>query len=201
MGGRRPVVVFALMCFVALAGGCSARLESATTATPLLSDVVTVGSFDFPESRLLAELYSQRLEAEGVPVERAFSLGPREFVAPALVLGLVDLVPDYAGSAAQFFGLGAEAPNPDMTATHEQLVRALSSRPVTALAAAPAQDANTFVVTRATAKQHGLRTLSDVAAVADRLTFGGPAECSKRPLCLVGLRKTYGTTFGTVVAV
>src|SRR4051812_39553679 len=199
MGGRRPVVVFALMCFVALIGACSTRQDSATTAASSRMDVVTVGSFDFPESRLLAELYSQRLEAAGFPVERAFSLGPREFVAPALVLGLVDLVPDYAGSAAQFYGLGAEAPSPDVAQTHEQLVRALGNRPVSALAAAPAQDANTFVAPRATADEHRLRSLSDVAGVADQLTFGGAAECSTRPLCLVGLQKVYGTTFETVV--
>ena len=50
----------------------------------LHDEVVTVGSFDFAESRLLAEIYSQTLEGAGIRVRRAFDLGPREFVAPAL---------------------------------------------------------------------------------------------------------------------
>ena len=49
------------------------------------------------------------------------------------------------------------------------------------LAPSPAQDANTFVVTRATAEREDLRTLSDLAAVAPELTFGGPPECPTRP--------------------
>ena len=54
-------------------------------------------SFDFAESRLLAEIYAQALERAGVPVRRAFGLGPRELVASGAREGLVDVVPEYAG--------------------------------------------------------------------------------------------------------
>ena len=66
-----------------------------------------MGSFDFAESRLLAEMYSQALEAHGYRVDRAFDLGSREFVIPALAAGLIDFVPEYAGTALQFASLGA----------------------------------------------------------------------------------------------
>ncbi len=69
-----------------------------------------------------------------------------------------------------------------------------------ALAAAPAQNANTFVVTAETAARLDLDEVSDLAAVAGRLTFGGPAECATRRLCLVGLTDVYGVTFGDVLA-
>lgn len=105
---------------------------------------VTVGSLDFAESELLGELYSQALESGGFTVRRAFDLGPREFVAPALARGLVDLVPEYAGTALQFVSLGRAQPGADPVAAREALVQALTGTGVTALQAAPAQDANTF---------------------------------------------------------
>jgi osmoprotectant transport system substrate-binding protein len=161
---------------------------------------VTVGSFNFAENRLLAELYSQALEGGGVQVRRAFSLGPREFVAPALARGLVDLVPEYAGTAVQFLSLGSVQPGADEGETHLALVQTLEKTPLAALAAAQAQDANTFVVGRAVAERHGLHTLSDVARVAPQLTFGGPPECSTRPFCLAGLERVYGLRFKEVVS-
>jgi osmoprotectant transport system substrate-binding protein len=159
-----------------------------------------VGSFDFAESRLLAEVYSQALERNGFTVRRAFGLGPREIVAPALAQGLVELVPEYAGTALRFFSLGDATPSADPDTTHEALRRALETIPVTALAGAPAQNANTFVVTADTAEELGLRRLSDLSEVAPTLTFGGPPECPTRPLCLRGLEEVYGLRFGAILA-
>jgi osmoprotectant transport system substrate-binding protein len=53
-------------------------------------------------------------------------------------------------------------------------------------------------VTEETAEEYGLETLSDLAAVAPELTFGAGPECPERPLCLPGLRDTYGIEFAEV---
>lgn len=187
----------AALVAVLFAGCTSSRQQPGASPGP--DDTVTVASFDFAESRLLAELYSQALEAGGYKVRRAFDLGPREFVAPALVGGLVDLVPEYAGTALQFVSLGAVQPGANAEETHEALARGLKEKDVTVLLPAPAQDANTFVVSRRVADRLGLRTLSDVARVGAQLTFGGPPECSARPLCLLGLARVYGIRFREVV--
>jgi osmoprotectant transport system substrate-binding protein len=160
---------------------------------------ITVASFDFAESRLLAEIYAGALERAGLSVHRTLGLGPRELVAPALVRGLVDVVPEYAGTALQFLSLGRASPEPDVAATHAALVDALEGTSARALAAAPAQDANAFVVRRAVADRLGLSKLSDLREHAGRLTFGGPPECATRPLCLDGLREVYGVEFAEVV--
>ena len=187
-------VVCAALC--ACSDGGSTRVESA-----LGDDAITVGSFDFAESRVLAEVYSQALEAVGLSVVRAFDLGPREFVAPALQRGLIELVPEYAGTATTFLSLGRTAPGHDVGRTHAQLDDTLAADSVVvALAAAPAQDANTFVVTTATADRLGLRVVSDLAGQAAQLTFGGPEECPSRPLCLRGLHAVYGLDFARFVA-
>jgi osmoprotectant transport system substrate-binding protein len=176
-------------------GGGSTR----PSVSALDDDVITVGSFDFVESVVVAEVYSQGLEASGYQVRRAFRLGPREFVGPALSAGLVELVPEYAGSASEFYSIDRATPTDDIAATHAELVRAIGDDRVVPLAAAPAQDANTFVVTKATASRLRVATLSDLRPVADQLSFGGPPECPTRPLCLAGLAETYGLKFGHVV--
>jgi osmoprotectant transport system substrate-binding protein len=188
------------MALVAPLTACSGSTAStASYVSSLTDDVITVGSFDFAESVVVAEVYSQGLEAAGYKVHRAFSLGPREFVGPALEAGLVELVPEYAGTSAEFYSLGRAEPTDDADITHEELVRAVAGGRLVALAAAPAQDANTFVVTAATAERLHLKSLSDLHGVADQLTFGGPPECPTRRLCLQGLADTYGLKFGEVV--
>ena len=177
----------------------AAESSTRTARDTLRDDAITVGSFDFAESELLAEIYSQALEGGGFRVRRAFDLGPREVVAPALASGLLELVPEYAGTALRFSSVGAVTPRADIDETHDALVRALRGRAATALAPAAAQDANTFVVTPETAKRHGLTRLSDLASVSGDLTFGGPPECATRPLCLAGLERVYGVQFAEVV--
>lgn len=189
-------------CAMLLLAGCGAHDEE-TLPRPddtLVDDAVTIGSFDFAESVLLAEIYSQALEYRGIPVDRAFALGSREFVAPAIAVGLIEMVPEYTGSAATFLTRGEKVPPTDPVEAHDLLVTSLRPHPVQALAAAPGENANAFVVRADTAEDLQLTTLSELAAVAGEMTFGGPPECDRRALCLVGLEQTYGVEFGTVVA-
>jgi osmoprotectant transport system substrate-binding protein len=166
-------------------------------------DAITVGSFDFPESEVLAEIYSKALETKGFRVIRQFDIGTRELVEPALERGLVELVPEYVGSALEFLGaagppLVGGAPtgvSSSPASAHASLVRAFALRGITVLAASPAQDQNGFAVTAQTAATYHLRRLSDLGAVAGSLTIGGPPECERRPLCLPGLASTYGLHF------
>lgn len=191
-GGTRIALARRSTLFVGIAlmsvGACAADDERAVAPTALGDDAITVGSFAFSESVLLAEIYSQALEAGGYRVERALGLGPREFVGPALSVGLIELLPEYAGTALTVRSLGRTRPSADVATTHDGLVRALAGTDVSALAAAPAQNSNTFVVTAPTAERYDLDALSDLAAVAGELSFGGPPECERRPLRLVGLK-------------
>lgn len=199
MGNRGPRAV--LVVVVALVVTACAGSEGDTAPTDALDDdAITVGSFDFAESVLLAEIYGQALEHAGLTVERAYRLGPREFVAPALSVGLIELVPEYAGSAATFLHRGETAPASDVEATYDRLVAGLRGTGVTALTPSRAQNANAFVVAKSTAEEAGLRELSDVTDIAEDLVFGGPPECQRRALCLIGLEQVYGMKFDDVVA-
>ncbi len=160
------------------------------------SGAVVLAAFDFPESELLVEIYGQALERDGVPVVRELGLGTREFVQPALQLGLVDLVPEYGGSALTFVTLGRVEPSPDEERTHAALRDALAPSGVAVLEPAPAQDRNGVAVTGATAQELDLRTMSDLVPHAPQMTFGGPPECEERPLCLPGFERIYHLRFG-----
>jgi osmoprotectant transport system substrate-binding protein len=157
--------------------------------------VISVGSFDFPESVLLAEIYGQALAAAKFPVRVLPDLGPREVVDPALMDGLLQVVPEYAGSALGFFSLGRVPASSDAAAANRALAASVAGRGLVAARPAPAQDANALVVTAATAARYRLRSIADLATVAPRLVFGGPPECPGRTYCLPGLRRVYGLHF------
>jgi osmoprotectant transport system substrate-binding protein len=196
-GGRglcRRAGVVGLVSVLALAA-CGGDGTEGASPQVLEDDRITVASFDFAESELLAEIYSQAMEAAGFDVERVPRLGRREFVGPALARGLVEFVPEYAGTALEFVSLGNSEPTADVEATHEELSELLGHRSLVALAAAPAQTANAFVVSRQTAAAHGLEKISDLAAVSPELTLGGPPECPRRPFCAAGLERVYDLEF------
>jgi osmoprotectant transport system substrate-binding protein len=161
--------------------------------------VITVGSFDFPESTLLAYLYADTLAGQGYPVRMLPGLGTRELVDPALMVGLIQLVPEYTGSALEFVSLGRVPATASVAATAGALATAVAGRGLITAEPSAAQDGNAIVVTAATAARYRLRTISDLAAVASRLVFGGPPECPERAYCLPGLRLTYGLRFGQFI--
>ncbi len=157
--------------------------------------VITVGSFDFPESVLLAGIYAGALTAQGFPVRVLPDLGARELVDPALMSGLVQVVPEYSGSALEFASVGRLSATSDVTATSGALAELVAGRGLVAGRPSAAQDANVIVVTAATAARYGLRSVADLARVAPRLVFGGPPECPERTYCLLGLKQVYGLRF------
>ncbi len=162
---------------------------------------VAVASFNFPESRLVAEIYAQALEDEGIDVRRELDLGPREMVWPALRQGLVDVVPEYVGTALSAAQPRSAVDRSDPDAVSRALASAIRPWGLRLLAYADAQNQNALVVTRRTAERLSLATTSDLAPVAARLRLGGPPECPERFYCLGGLRDVYGLRFRAFVPI
>jgi osmoprotectant transport system substrate-binding protein len=156
-----------------------------------------VGSFDFSESRILAEIYALVLEGQGYRVERLAKVASRELMTPALVQSFVDLVPEYQGTALAFRTLGRQVAPSGARATHQRLAEAFASDAISVLDFASAENKNEVVVTRETSARLHLETISDLQDVAPRLVFGGPPECPARPLCLAGLEAAYELHFET----
>ena len=168
--------------------------EAICASTDVEGDV-TVGSTNFSEQSIVAEMYIQCLEEAGASVDTKLNIGSREIVLPALEGGEIDLYPEYVGTVLTF--LGGE-PTPDLDESMGALRPLFEEKGITVLEPSPAEDKNGFAVTQETADEYGLETLSDLEPVAGELTFGAGPECPERPLCLQGLRDTYGLEFAGV---
>jgi osmoprotectant transport system substrate-binding protein len=138
----------------------------AIPATAGGSGNIVVGSTNFYEQEILGEIFAQALEANGFTVERKFQLGNREIVFPALESGQIDVLAEYAATALEFVNGGAGEATTDPAATSAALVTALETKGLVALDYAEATDQNGFVVTKATADQYGLVTISDLGKPA-----------------------------------
>ena len=193
----RRRTVGALGMAVAIVLALVACQDGGTTTRVPDETAITIASFDFDESEVTAELYAGALRSAGFEVHHVRRVGAREVVLPALERGLIDVVPEYAGSALEFLGGHATA---DRRATHAALRVALGPRGIEPLTASPAQSRNGLVVTSQTASDHALRTISDLRAFAPELILGGPPECPQRELCLPGFRSTYGLDFEAFLA-
>jgi osmoprotectant transport system substrate-binding protein len=195
---RRRTALGVLLVLVLVGCGTPASPRVPDRPASRTDDAVVVASFDFPESAIVGELYAQALEGAGVPVRRELLLGPRELVAPALEQGLVDVVPEYLGTALSY--LGGEQPDPATEeATQARLAEAFAPLGVRLLEPARAEDQNSLVVTRGTAIVYELETTSDLVDVAPALVLGGPPECPDRAFCLQGLEEVYGLRFDRFV--
>ncbi len=153
---------------------------------------ITVGSANFPENELLAEIYAGALTAKGVQITKKLNIASRETYVPALKSGEIDLIPEYTGSFAKY--LNADADTSSEAAAYDSVQAGLPST-LTALTPASAQDKDSITVTQATADQYGLKTIEDLLPVAKDLVLGGPPEWKNRSYGVPGLKKTYGLEF------
>ncbi|WP_459707617.1 ABC transporter substrate-binding protein [Actinophytocola sp. KF-1] len=156
------------------------------------SETITVGSANFPESQLLAEIYSQALEAKGVTVDRQFDLGSREKYMDGLKDGSIDLIPEYTGVLLQFFD--KEAPEVESEEVYTALQEALPDNLIV-LDKAEAEDKDAIVVTKETAEKWNLKSIEDLVPHCGEVVFGGPPEIQQRPDGIPGFKKTYNCTF------
>jgi osmoprotectant transport system substrate-binding protein len=194
---HRTRLFAALAALTLLAAACGgngddgANGDGGDTATSEVPDgpTITVASFNFPESSILAEIYGQALEDAGYPVEYQLNLGSRELIFPELRGGELDLLPEYLGSSI-VVGFGEEPPE-DVDAGVEQLQSLFEEDGITVLEPAPAENTNVFVTTREFAEENDLQTLEDLAD-AGPIVFGGPPECEERDVCYRGLVDGYG---------
>jgi glycine betaine/choline ABC-type transport system substrate-binding protein len=124
---------------------------------------LTVGSANFPENEVLAEIYAQALSNQGATITTKLNIGSREKYLPALEQGSLDLFPEYNGTLLSFLDENATA-----TATDEVDAALASALPdnLEALDSAEAQDSDAIVVTQETADKYHLTTIGDLAKSA-----------------------------------
>ncbi len=160
---------------------------STTTGAPAPTGTVVIGSANFPESTLLAEIYASALEAKGVKVSKKLNIGSRETYYPGLQDGSIDLIPEYTGVLLSY--VKKDATETEAEAVYGALQKALPEK-LTVLDKSAAEDKDAVVVTKDTAAKLNLKTIEDLAKTG-AVTFGGPPEFQKRPDGLPGLKENY----------
>lgn len=153
---------------------------------------VTVGSANFPENVLLADIYASALKAKGVKVGIRFNVGSREVLYQQVQQGSLTVLPEYNGALLAYLDSKTRAAT---TAEINAQLRATLPPKLEILDPSPAEDKNALVVTAATATKDHLAAIGDLAPYAATLTIGGPPEFKERYQGLPGLKDEYGLTF------
>ena len=167
---------------------------------------VTIATTNFSETKILASMYQQVLEAKGIDASIK-ELTTREVIVPALEKGEVQLTPEYLGSLTEFLNKEVNGPDSpqvasgDADATFTEAQKLAEPQGLTLLTPSPAQDQNAFAVTADFASQNSLTTLTQLGEYSQGspITLGGPPECPKRPFCQPGLEETYNVKVGSFV--
>ncbi|TCC43148.1 ABC transporter substrate-binding protein [Kribbella sindirgiensis] len=189
---RTAIAGVAVLGLAGCGGGGDQLGSDNAGSSPAPSKVtsITVGSADFSESQLLAEIYGQALAAKGIEVKKKPNIGNRETYMAAIKDGSVDLVPEYTGAALAYFDKNSTETDPDKA--YEALKKALTPG-LEVLEKSPAADEDTIVVTKATADKYSLKSLGDLKG--KDLVAGGSSEFKVRSAGLKGLKEKYGVEF------
>jgi osmoprotectant transport system substrate-binding protein len=150
---------------------------------------IAVGSADFPESKIIAEIYAQALEANGFTVGRQFGIGSRETYVPAVKDHSIDLIPEYTGNLLQYFDPKTKASTPDDV---ELALQRVLPGDLSILTPSPAADTDTVAVSESTARKWNLKSIADLARHSVEVKFGAPSEFLQRTEGMPGLKANYG---------
>jgi osmoprotectant transport system substrate-binding protein len=175
------------------AGSPTATGNSNPLSSSPASGAVVVGSANFPENELLAEIYALALQAKGVKVTTKLNIGAREAYYPQIQKGAISIIPEYNGTL-----LSVEVDKTSTAKTTADVDAALASglpSTLEVLNPADAQDSDSITVTAATAAKYHLKTIADLAPYAKDMVLGAPPEFKTRSDGIAGLKATYGLTF------
>lgn len=173
-------------------GGDPLSSDSPSASGSAGGGAVVIGSADFPESELLAEIYAGALNAKGIKATTKPRIGSREIYLKALEDGSIQAIPEYTGAIGFFYDKNFAETDPEKVYT---AIQTLIPAEFALLEKSAAEDNDSIVVTKETADSKSLKTIDDLKAVAGELSLGAPPEFKARPQGVPGLTKTYGVTF------
>ncbi|HSY16163.1 MAG TPA: glycine betaine ABC transporter substrate-binding protein [Jatrophihabitantaceae bacterium] len=131
-----------------------------TAGTEAAGSSLTVGSANFPENVVLADIYAEALKAQGAKISTKLNIGSRETYIPGLKDGSIDLIPEYSGNLLEYLDPTATAVSSGDV--YAALQKALPAKLIV-LNQSDAQDKDAIVVTKATAAKYHLTSIADLA--------------------------------------
>ena len=173
-------------------GAAPSTSSSESSATIPDGPTITIGAQDFPESKILSEIYGQALENAGYDVKQQDLGGFRDIVYTSFKSGDINFTAEYAASALEFLNGFAGEATPDIDETAAKLAPQLEKKGLQALEAAPAVDSNALVMTAERAEELHATKISDLT---EDLKLGATPDCEENASCIPGLKTKYGLDF------
>lgn len=180
-----------VVILVAIVGGIWAWRNNQSSEVKQSSTTIRVGSKDFTENLVIAEIYALALEDNGYTVERVSNISS-SLIHNSIVNDEIDLYPEYTGTGLLSV-LGE-----DMETDSEKVYKTVKKEyeeqfNLTWLDYASANDSQGLVIRTEVANSLNIKTISDLKAHASELRFASQGEFDEREDGLPGLEKTYGT--------
>jgi glycine betaine/choline ABC-type transport system substrate-binding protein len=177
--------------------GPSCGPSAGTPALPAGEVAIGSDSDTDPEDQLIAQIYADALQDNGVHVEPVISSSPREVYYDQVCSGALTIVPEYNGALlTTSVGQGSTAIT--TTEVDDALDQELPPT-LEILTPAPAQDKDSITVTQATADRYKLKSIANLSRVADLLTLGASPEFDGREQGTTGLEDMYRVVFKTFI--
>jgi osmoprotectant transport system substrate-binding protein len=168
----------------------AACVPSAANQDESLGTIV-VGSKDFTEQFIVAEMYAQILEDAGFTVERKLNLGGTPIAHEAILNGDIDLYPEYTSTG--LLTVLKLSPIQDAQEIYTTVKENYEEQfNLTWLEPSPFNNTQALAMTKETAEEVDIQTYSDLSEKAPELILGGPAEFLEREDGIKGLQATYG---------
>jgi osmoprotectant transport system substrate-binding protein len=182
-----------LALLVLVLGACGGD-DPDTTQTTIKGSgpPVRIGTKNFTEQDILGELYKQSLEANGFRVTLKGDVGSSEIIHQALVLGSIDMYPEYVDLLLSEVANMRQRPR-KAAAAYRQAKKFEEGRGFTLLAPTPFFDSNALAVKPRFARRHRLRSIADLRRL-HALKLGVPPEFRTRFEGGIGLKERYGLT-------
>lgn len=180
-----------VVILVAIVGGIWVWRNNQSSEAQQSSTTIRVGSKDFTENLVIAEIYALALEDNGYTVDRVSNISS-SLIHNSIVNDEIDLYPEYTGTGLLSV-LGE-----DMETDPEKVYKTVKKEyekqfNLTWLDYASANDSQGLVIRTEVANSLNIKTISDLQAHASELRFASQGEFDEREDGLPGLEKTYGT--------
>lgn len=159
---------------------------------------IKLGSKNFTESIIIADIYGQALKKAGFTVKYDLNLGLEDVANKAIKEGQIDGYPEYTGTAlTALLGVDPKDVPKDETQAYQDAKRLYKSKfGFTALPQTPFTDSNALGMTKEKAAELGNPTkISDLKGKSQNLSIAASAECFKRTDCALGFKQVYGLKF------
>ncbi len=188
---RRAAAAVAGLLVVGVLAACGDSEERDASQQPQGASLrITIGTQEFPEARILGELWREALAVNGYAVDLRKGIGPAEDLDEALKSGDIDGYVAYTGTVLSIVA-GEEVSGLDPEATYEQAKRFYAGQDMVMSEMTPFQNKDAIATTQGYAEANGLTTIADLADVPG-FTLGARPEFEDLYLGLEGLREVYG---------